>query len=247
MATQEDRHWWYRGLRHLLADLLRERFRLPNRPQILDAGCGTGANLRWLDELLDPAYLGGFDLSPLAIEWARRKAPAADLYLGDLRAPELHIDELDLILSADVAYIPGAVACETGLRRLAAALRPGGLFVIHLPAFDWLRGEHDLAVGTTERFTRRDVRTLLERIGLEALLVSYRVFWLFPLIVARRVPGHFLYRWSSRSPRSDLRRTQSPIVEALCLRTLVAENRRLAAGGGFPWGSSVIAVGRRRK
>src|SRR4051812_48972219 len=41
----EDRHWWYRG-RWAVVEALLSQADLPPRPRILDAGCGTGGNLR---------------------------------------------------------------------------------------------------------------------------------------------------------------------------------------------------------
>ena len=72
MAQVEARHWWYRGLRDVLERTLgRPHLALPEHPAVLDAGCGTGENLRLLRDLLDPSYLGGFDLSEEALAIAR--------------------------------------------------------------------------------------------------------------------------------------------------------------------------------
>ena len=40
----EDRHWWYRGRRRIVLDVVGS-LSLPRQPQILDAGCGSGRNL----------------------------------------------------------------------------------------------------------------------------------------------------------------------------------------------------------
>ena len=68
IARLEESHWWYRGLRDAVRQTLSQpALAPPPRPRVLDAGCGTGANLRLLKELLDPAYLGGFDTSDVAL------------------------------------------------------------------------------------------------------------------------------------------------------------------------------------
>ena len=128
MSRVEERHWWYQGLRDALARTLADAA-LPERPRILDAGCGTGQNLRFLSERLDPGYLGGFDLSEEALAFTRSKVPDADLYVGDICEPQIHPDELDMVISMDVVYIPGTERALPGLRRLVARLSPGGLFV----------------------------------------------------------------------------------------------------------------------
>ena len=51
MAELDERHWWYRARREVIADLIRREARAAGRRRILEIGCGTGHNL---------AMLGGF-------------------------------------------------------------------------------------------------------------------------------------------------------------------------------------------
>ena len=51
MAELDDRHWWYRARRRILAELIRREAKLPTQARILEIGCGTGHNL---------SMLGGF-------------------------------------------------------------------------------------------------------------------------------------------------------------------------------------------
>ncbi len=247
MAAAEERHWWYRGLRDVLARCLShpDLAVLPGS-RVLDAGCGTGANLRMLEELLRPSYLGGFDTSPQALRIARSRGGGADLYEGDICDPEIHVDELDLVLSLDVIYIPGAERARGGLRRIVDRLRRGGLVVFNLPAYDWLYSEHDLAIHTRERYTTRRVAGLLDDFDLAVERLTYRVFFPFPLIVLARLPGMLRVRRGRAAPRSDLaRRRGGGVLDALLFRALRLENGWIARGGRLPWGSSVFAVGRK--
>lgn len=244
MARVEERHWWYLGLRELLAAVLARDVRVP-RPRVLDAGCGTGAHLRLLREVLQPSYLGGFDREAEALRLARPKAPDADLYLSDVCAPELHADALDLVLSIDVIYVPGAERARPGLARLVEGLAPGGLLVLHLPAYGWLYSEHDAAVHGTQRFTAREVRALLEGLGLRVERLSYRLCLLFPLVVLSRLPRLSRPRAPGTRPRSDLHREPSAVANRALLTTLRAENAAILRGVGLPFGSSVFAVARK--
>lgn len=246
MARVEERHWWYRGLRDCLARVLaRPDFGLGEHPRVLDAGCGTGENLRFLRDLLGPGYLGGFDASEEALALARGKAPDADLYPSDLCDPVLHVETLDLIVSLDVIYIPGAERAKPGLRRLVERLRPGGLFVLHLPAYRWLFSRHDVAVHSSERYTAPEVRRLLQELGLGVEMLSYRLCSLFPLVVATRLPSLGRARPGDPSARSDLHRAPSEAANRALFAVLAYENRLVAAGVRLPFGSSVFAVGRK--
>ena len=91
----------------------------------------------------------------MALALAGAKVPEAELYRGDICAPEVRSAPLDLIVSLDVIYIPGAQRARDGLRTLVEALRPGGLFVVNLPAYDWLYSE-TMSRSTPASATRPD-------------------------------------------------------------------------------------------
>lgn len=246
MARVEADHWWYRGLRDTVARTL-ERLDppLPASPRVLDAGCGTGANLALVRDRFAPGWLGGFDTAPEALRLARRLVPEAELYAADLCDPEPRGAPLDLILCLDVIYIPGIERARPGLARLVTALVPGGRLVVNLPAYDWLYSEHDVAIHTTERYTARRVRRLLDELGLEIERLSYRLSALLPFLALSRLARRRRARPGDPAARSDLHRPPPPWLNTALLEVVRAENRLIARGVGLPWGSSVFAVGRR--
>ncbi len=245
IAALEDTHWWYAGLRDLFHRILEsDRFRIRRGGNILDAGCGCGANLKLLGDVTAPAYLGGFDLSNLAIQYAARKNPGADVYLADLCQPVTHVDELDLILCCDVLYTTPLADGVAGLATLVRKLRPGGLLLLHLPAYNWLKSSHDLAVHTRQRFTTQSARKIVTDLGLRVELLSYRMCLLFPAVVIRRLPSLLRRGAASDRDQSDLQPVRASLNNGL--RTaLRLENRMLAHGLRLPWGSSILAVARK--
>ncbi len=245
MASVESDHWWYRSLRDCLEFSLRRYGQaLPEKPNILDAGCGTGQNLCFLNSLFRVGYLGGFDFSERAVEYAKSKCPAADIYQSDIRQPELHCEEFDIVVSCDVLYIPGFEASTAGLLQIIQKMRPGGLFLVNLPAYNWLRSDHDLAIQTSERYVASQVKNFLQRLGLEPMSVTYRLCALFPLVVASRLP-------SIMRPSSDAHSATSALKPASQMSNMVFgqymrwENRLIGCGLRMPFGSSVFAVGRK--
>ena len=48
MADLDQRHWWYRARRAILAELIRREAMPPKDGRILEIGCGTGHNLDML-------------------------------------------------------------------------------------------------------------------------------------------------------------------------------------------------------
>ncbi|WP_411082266.1 class I SAM-dependent methyltransferase [Streptomyces sp. cmx-18-6] len=98
--------------------------------RVLDAGCGTGRIAIRLAEL--GHHCTGVDIDASMLAVARREAPAEEWLLGDLaRMDDLGLEPVfDLALAAGNVIpllAPGTEAAVIG--RLAAVLRPGGLFV----------------------------------------------------------------------------------------------------------------------
>jgi SAM-dependent methyltransferase len=245
MAAVEDSHWWYSGLRDIIRRTLEmPRFALPKGARVLDAGCGTGANLLFLRRFLSPEYLGGFDLSPLSVRFCREKIPDADIYVSDLRAPEIHTDQLDLVFSCDAVSIAGIAESFEGLVGLVERVRQGGLVIFNMPAFRWLFSKHDVAIETRDRTTVREMRELFAKLGLSVELITYRVFCLFPAILLARLPSMLRRGSLPREARSDVSLPPS-LINATLHKLLCAENKVICSGVKLPWGSSVYVVGRK--
>ena len=64
---KEEDHWWFRGRRLIIKELL-DRLCLPEGARILDVGCGTGGNLALLGEYGDAQ---GCDFSEEAIRFCK--------------------------------------------------------------------------------------------------------------------------------------------------------------------------------
>lgn len=251
----EHDHWWFAGLRDLLARLIRSAGISPGGSggcdSVLDAGCGTGENLRFLGELLEPRVLAGFDVSPEAVDRARRKAPRARVERADLTRLGPEYSGFDVVLCCDVLYTTGLEAARPGLESIVEAMPPGGILILHVPAYEWLRSGHDVAVHTRERFTARRIRGLLVDLGLHAERLSYRLCLLFPFLVLRRLPSILFRRMRGTSGGTeDAAASEVAMPPAwlnqFLLAVLKVENRMIDWGVRLPFGSSIVAVARKR-
>lgn len=241
MHAVEDQLWWYRALREHVVTLLRlapPTGRVP-QPRILDAGCGTGgmtARLRRVGPTV------GVDLAPVAIAICRERrslAATAVASIGDLPFADA---SFDLAVSLDVISDVGTGNDARAVAELARVLRPSGRLCVNLPAFRWLTGEHDLAVGTGRRYTRAEVAALLRGAGLTVERMTYWNAALLPLVALARLASRRRAR-SAQEARSDIT-LPAPPVNRLLLAVARAEGRLLRRWD-LPFGSSVLAVARK--
>lgn len=237
MFAVEDRHWWYVGVRREVERWLDD---LPATPgekmRVLDAGCGTGGLLANLET---PAWRAGVEISSHGVRLARTRGSAA-LVQGSVCALPFANGTFDAVVSIDVLCHAG-VDERQAIEEAARVLRPGGRLLVQVPAFDWLRGEHDAAVWTKRRYRSGEIASLLAAAGLSTPRVGYRNSLLFaPAAIARlarRGAG------TREEARSDVRPVPRA-VNALLSGILEVERRlRLA----LPFGLSVFCVGEKAR
>lgn len=179
MDLVEEEMWWYRALHsRLLAALA------PVSGRVLDAGCGTGGFLRKLAAARPDLELIGLEWDGAAAVRAGSKA-ARSIARGSVNAPPFADRSFDAVVSADVlcheAVVPAAALAE--LRRV---LRPGGLLVLNLPAYEWLRSAHDARVRTARRVTAPALARDLDAAGFRDVRARYWNGLLLPVMAARR-------------------------------------------------------------
>ncbi len=245
MYQAEQSQWWYLGQRAIAEGLLRrELARLPlaaperrgGQPplRLLDAGCGTGANLLALGR---QGRAFGVDLSREAIAFCRERGALA-ARASVLRLP-FRETSFDVVTSYDVIYHAWVSDDRVAVAEMARVLRPGGLLLLRVPALRLLWGAHDLEVQSRHRYTRGEVVSLLKDGGLHVLQASYCNSILFPLLLARRTLDRALHREGS-----DVAFLPAPL-EWLFRHLLLAEASLLGRGFSFPIGASVVALARK--
>lgn len=234
MYEAEERQWWYAGMRAISLSLLApEMPGLGPRPRILDAGCGTGNNVRHLGR---HGRAVGVDLWEEALRLSRSRAAA--VARGDLAALPFADGSFDCVTSFDVLYHRWVRDDRAAAGELARVLRPGGLLLVRVPALRALWGAHDEAVHSRHRYTAREVRALLEGAGLTVVRTTYANTLLLPLVFARRT----LDRITSRQG-SDVSFLPAPLEWAF--RGALLAEARLLRHLTLPLGASLFALGRK--
>ncbi|WP_226344711.1 class I SAM-dependent methyltransferase [Agilicoccus flavus] len=205
LAALEDKHWWYKERRHLLAQMLKGR--TPGKA--LDIGAAGGGNTRVLRD-------HGWQASPL--EYGADGAEVAhERGLPVMRADATKLPladaSLDLVVAFDV--LEHLVDDDACVREVARVLRPGGAFLVAVPCDPKLWSAHDDAVDHVRRYTRQTLHAVLERDGMHVESMDSWNVLLRPVVALRR-------KKSSGSDLDDMH----PVVN-FGLQTIVAIERHL--------------------
>jgi len=229
LRAAEDTHWWYAVLHRLV--LLEMQARVPNGASVLDAGCGTGGMMSQLKNW----DMHGIDLSPAAISHCQQRG-LKQVQCASVHDLPFETASFDCVLSLDVLYHEQIHEAQA-LDEMVRVLKPGGIMILNLPAFECLRGSHDRAVCGVRRYTACHVRERLLFHSLEVDMIHYWNAWLFlPLLVWRQRT-----RQRAADPqRSDLR--QPPFWLNQALTHLGWLDARLCRRLRFPLGSSLFSV-----
>lgn len=230
MAELDERHWWYRARREILAELIRREAPLPKDARILEIGCGTGHNL---------AMLGGFGhVDAIELDEEARSLAEARLGRSVMRAPLPELAGIpdrhyDLIGAFDV--IEHIDDDRGAIGSIAAKLKPGGKFVMTVPAHRWMWSAHDVVNHHKRRYSRRALKRLIEESPLRLDRLGYFNSLLFPLAVAERLASKLRGK-----DNADLTLPPAPLNKAL--ERVFAAERHLVGRLLLPPGLSLFAV-----
>ena len=235
MYTQELRHWWFRGRRRVLVDLLGHYAAGHDGSlRILDFGCGTGGNLRSYAPF---GSVFGVEPDRRAVQFAASRG-SSTLCRGSGTELPFASSSFDLVIASDV--LEHIEEDAKAVSEIARVLRSGGAFIFSVPAHPWLFGPHDRALFHHRRYVEEDLRRLMESRGLHIARLSYWNSVLFPLVATVRLLRR---SQTDRSTRSEVQVPPSLINEFLA--TLLVVEAALLRRVRLPWGLSLVGVAQR--
>lgn len=237
MHALEDWYWWFVARRAAAAQFIRD-YAPPDRPlRILDAGCGTGAMLdvyrQWPD-----AIATGADLSPHALGFTHSRGHNR-LVGADLTCLPFKTSSFDVVSALDVIeHVPDDAKA---IEELCRVLRPGGILVASVPAYQFLWGPHDEALHHCRRYTAPQFRHDLQQSALRVEKITYLLTLLFPAAVAARLASRGKKKATSAA-------AVLPTVPPWLNRALIglqAVELKMARAASLPFGLGMLAVARK--
>jgi SAM-dependent methyltransferase len=211
------------------ADWIVEQFAPQLKGTVVEIGAGSGTMTERLRPHAD--HVVASDLSDARIRELRHRfadAPDVEVLAGDA-ATVLHETRANAVVLINVLEHIQDDTHE--LQLIHAALEPGGVVAIFVPAHEWLYSRFDRRVGHFRRYSRPTLATALATAGFEVEEVRYvnalgaLAWWVFARVLRRTPTSGWVVRLHDR--------VAVPVI-------------RRAEGRWQPrFGQSLVAIGRR--
>jgi SAM-dependent methyltransferase len=237
----EQTHFWFRGLIRFSRPLILEALKGIARPEILDCGCGTGANMKRLTEF---GRVAGFDISWQGLEFARSYDQRRLVQASVLDMP-FTSQAFDLVTAFDMLACLDDEKEAVALAEMYRVLRPGGALLVNTAALRFLRGQHAVFGSEVRRLTRGHLRASLERAGFEIVRLTYTNFTLLPFMIPVRLTQRFIGLSTPEETGADIAVPAAAINGTLS--GLVAIESALLKFINMPLGSSLLALARKKE
>ncbi len=224
----EQSHWWFLARRDMIMRIIR-RIVKPN-PAILDVGCSGGILLNDLKHRYK--YLYGIDISKDAINLCRKMNLNASLESAESTGFEN--EKFDVVICSDV--LEHIKDQQKALKEWKRILKPSGVIICFVPAFNFLWSTHDEQNMHYRRYIKEELNALFSGNGFRIIRSSY---W----NISSFFPRFFLHilKVRSKSTVNSQLKSHGIIVNKIMSSLLRIENIFLARFS-FPVGLSVFVI-----
>ena len=217
-------------MRKIFFNLIKNRINPGSK--ILDAGCGTGINMKILKVL---GEVHGIDSSEEAINFCKERG-INNVTLASIENIPFKNNEFDLVTTFEVIYHKNVKDDLQACKEIHRVLKNKGLVFLRVPAFECLRGNHDKIVHTRERYTKKKLSKLLHEAGFSIEKITYTNTFLFPFVYGMR---------KLKTSGSDIEEKNS--IKGKVLQKILEFEAFLLSWINFPFGVSLIAIARKNK
>jgi SAM-dependent methyltransferase len=236
----EEDFWWFVGMREITASLLNPILSRDADLRILDAGCGTGGMLSWLQRYSGSREVTGIDFSATGLQFCRRRGQT-ELVRGSIAELPFSDSIFDLVTSFDVLQH----VCDRGdfqaIGEFGRVLRPGGIAFVRVAAYQWLRSGHDDAIAVERRYTLPQLSAAMRDAGFRIRRATYANTLLFPVAAVKRL---LFSPAGAAHPESEVKPWPKGLawINGLLTLPLKIESQALKSLN-LPFGVSAICIG----
>ncbi len=178
--NNEKSYWWYTARLSILKSVF-EKYVSISRSKILNIGCGTGYISK---EFSLYGNVTNIDISPHALAFCKANE-LEYLVRGNAIALPFRSAFFDCVMAYDLLeHIKDDLYA---LKEMKRCLHSSGKLILTVPAFKSLWSSMDDIDEHERRYTKKNLRTSVEKAGLKVIKMSYFNTFLFPLAVSKRM------------------------------------------------------------
>lgn len=243
LVRVEDRHFWFRFRNRVLSELVKGlAAKFTNGYRVLEAGCGDGNVLRFLERVCSGGAVVGIDLFMEGLQLAKCRSSSL-LVQGDVHTSPFNC-EFDIIGIFDV--LEHLADDQMALRDLHQLLSTRGVLLITVPAHMSLWSYFD-ECGHYRRYSVPDLSEKLHQCGYDIDYITEYMFILYPLLwLGRRISAIFRRNRVAQRGTAAPDLTVVPVLNDVLLLLLCVELPLLRRRIRLPMGSSLLAIAHRR-
>lgn len=228
----EDKHWWFIARRQRVLSVLKKILK-NKKSTILDAGCGTGKNIKELSQF---GNVWGIDIAKQALDYCHQRG-IINVKKDNIEKTHFLKNTFDIVTTFDVLE---HINDEKALGEINRILRPNGLLVVTVPAFSMLWSTWDTVLHHKRRYIKESLGKILKKKGFQVIYISYMFSFLFiPILIIRKFKSFFL----KENYGSDMKSNKF-LLSWILLKFVVIEEK-ISNIIPIPFGTSIICIARK--
>jgi len=237
----ENDHWWFKGRRKIAFNLLKKNLPQRNNYSILDAGCGTGLNIKKLSKF---GEVTGIDSSPHALGFCKKRG-LRNVILGSIENMDFADSTFDIVTSFGVLYHK-QVNDRKAINAFYRACHSGGVVLITTPGMKWLRNKlfrtyHDYSMHTGKRHSKKEIKALLEEAGFRVKKISYFMTFLFLPVIFARLTENMIHKVLPNLHKESEISMPPKIINAL-LEWILGLEASIIQRVSLPFGTGLVVL-----
>ena len=235
----ELNHWWFQSRRKVL-DIFLDKMIIDSKKSIIELGCGTGGNLKYLFK--DFNEITGVELDTFSYKTAKFSCPNSEILNLDINDLSSLKKKYQLVAILDVLYHESIKNPSSIIDRANKLNINGGYILISEPAFKFLTGKHSKSVNQKRRFKKVELEKILIESNYQIIFSSYWGMTIFPILyVKRRIIERYFLKEKTEN-KSDF--TSDSLINWFFYYMMFLENK-LINYLRLPFGSSILILAKK--
>lgn len=216
-------YWWYRARASFLENFFGKL--VGNGDKVLDVGSADGPSVAFIDKRIGTSgKKTSMDIEPEGLK--------EDDILGSVEEIPIESEIFDIVSAFDV--IEHVKDENKALDEIYRVLKPGGILMLSVPAYQWAWSKHDEKVHHYRRYTSGRLTAAVRQSGFHDVEATYAFFGTFPLFALQRTAAKLKGEFAGEAPQV------SPMQEKILMALSRIDLLVLKLGLPLPWGSSVL-------